>query len=192
MSKKLATIPTIVELELHWQAVFATRRRVWRFPARTTSSMRRACNQPAVYCWRIEWPRGRTREVYVGETENLLKRMRGVLSPCVEDNRRLHEYLGRAVEQGAEVTLEMLRFEPFVLNLCVISEEKLGNPHVRRLLESMAIVSEVTAGAKLLNRSRSLLQKQKEKFFPTFVKMGREEQERFLKYLRKREEREGV
>ena len=192
MSRKLATIPTIVELDLRWRAVYAAPRKLWRFPEKTTKSMRRGLNKPAIYCWRIEWPRGRPREVYVGETENLLKRLRGVLWPCVEDNHRLNEYLTKAVEEGAEVTLEVLGFEPFVLNMCVVNTDKLGNPHVRRLLESMAILSELTVDAKLLNRSKTLLQKRKEKFFPAFVKMGRAEQEKFLKFLRKTEARERV
>jgi len=132
------------------------------------------------------------REVYVGETECLLTRMRGVIWATVEENRGLQQRMLKASEEGAEISLEVLGFEPFVLNMCVINEDKLGNPYVRRLLENMAILSEVTLGSKLLNRSRTRLQREKEKFFPEFVKMDKEEQERFLKFLRKKEERERV
>lgn len=189
--RKLATIPTIVEIALSWHMADAAPGRPWRFPEKTTKYLRRACDVPAVYCWRVEWPgRGRGREVYVGETECLLRRLRGVLWPSVEENRWLNERLLKASAEGAEIWLETLGFAPFVLNGCVINHDKLGNPHVRRLLECMAILSEATMGSRLLNRSRTLLERQKDKFFPTFVKMDKQDQEKFLKWLREKEERE--
>jgi len=54
MSKRLATIPTIVEIGLRWRPVYAAPGKVWRFPEKTTKYLRRACIGPAVYCWRIE------------------------------------------------------------------------------------------------------------------------------------------
>ncbi len=161
--------------------------RPYRFPERTTKYLRRAYQGPGVYCWRVERPRVAS-VVYIGETERVERRLRGFLGPGqqMETNLRLNQMFKALAKGGAEITLEVLAFPAFEVNGYEVSMERLGSPHVRRLVESIAILSEMKMGSMVLNRGKELLERQKARLFPLVQQMEEGERKRFLKFLASR------
>jgi hypothetical protein len=149
----------VLDLGYRWDAVNGEGG-PYRFPEKITRSMRALYDGPAVYCWSVDWP-GRAPARYVGETENMIRRLRAFLQPgpTRETNWRLKQYLKAARARRVNVTLEVLRFEPFVVNGFKVTMRALTNPHVRRLLENLVILTEMQAWAEVLNRGTDLGEK---------------------------------
>ena len=158
--------------------------RPYRFPQKTTKYLRQRYQGPAVYCWRLDRPRVPS-VVYVGETDCVIRRLRGVLwaGRRGETNLRLNRMFQSLLAGGAEITLEVLSFEPFILNEYKVSMERLRNPYLRKLVESIAILTEARLGSMVLNWGRELVARQKVRLLPYVEQMEPEERRRFLKFV---------
>jgi hypothetical protein len=79
---------------------------------------------------------------YVGETDNLARRIQHYLRPgkSQKTNLRLKAYFDDAVSQKQQVELQTLVFAPFQVNKVQLSMELLGHTHVRRALENLVLV----------------------------------------------------
>lgn len=146
-----------LDIEMRWQPVYAAPRKPYRFPEKTTKYLHRRYTGPAVYCWRID-RRGMRTVVYVGETDNVLRRLRGLLWPSKKgelNNLRMGELFRALLTPGAQITLELLQFEPFAVNGYEITVHRMRNPYLRKLVESIAIVTEARLGSFVLNAGES-------------------------------------
>ena len=97
---------------------------------------------PAVYRWMVWTPGYGIHAYYVGETENLARRIQHCIRPgsSQKTNLRLKAYFDEAVNQKQQVELETLVFEPFQINKVQFSMELLGHTHIRRTLENLVLV----------------------------------------------------
>jgi len=158
----------------------------YRFPQKTTKFLRRRYVGPAVYCWRVDRP-GMRSVVYVGETDCVLRRLRGVLWPSykgAETNLRLGRLFRGLMGPGVQITLELLEFEPFVVNGYEVTMERLRNPYLRKLVENIAIVTEAQLGSIVLNAGRELVTREKARLVPLVASLEPAERQRFLKFLK--------
>ncbi len=158
----------------------------YRFPQKTTKFLRQRYQGPAVYCWRVDRP-GMRSVVYVGETDCVLRRLRGVLWPSkngAETNLRLGRLFRALLVPGAQITLELLEFEPFVVNGYDVSMERLLNPYLRKLVEDIAIVTEARLGSIVLNAGRELVTREKARLAPLVAELEAEDRQKFLKFLK--------
>ena len=114
--------------------------------------LRSSFSGPAIYRWVIEFS-GQSLKVYIGETEELGRRLYQYLNPgsTQHSNLRLREEFLLAKAQGQEVFLERLEFEPFTLNGVRVSVEELNRKYIRRLLEAL-ICLQLNEGVISLNR----------------------------------------
>jgi hypothetical protein len=98
--------------------------------------------RPAVYRWMVWTPGYGMHAYYVGETDNLARRVQQCVRPGKQQmtNLRLKECFDKAVNQKQQVQLETLVFEPFQINKVNFSMELLGHTHIRRILENLALV----------------------------------------------------
>ena len=157
----------------------------YRFPQKTTKFLRQRYQGPAVYCWRIDRPRVAS-AVYIGETDCVLRRLRGLLWPSnkgAETNLRLSRLFRSLLSAGTVITLELLSFEPFVVNGYEVSMERLRNPYLRKLVEDVAILTEAKMGSMVLNWGRELVSRQKARLFPLVEQLEGAERARFLKFM---------
>jgi len=76
--------------------------------------MRKEYSRPGVYRWARCLPNGRLEPLYVGETENLYKRLGDYLKPSTQTEHK--QALGDEKRQGFHVRFELLEFEPFEIN----------------------------------------------------------------------------
>jgi hypothetical protein len=97
---------------------------------------------PAVYRWMVSTPNDRIYAYYVGETDDLARRVHHCLHPgsTQRTNLRLKAYFDDAVSKGQRVELQTLVFEPFQVNEVKFTMESLAHTHIRRILENLALV----------------------------------------------------
>jgi hypothetical protein len=114
--------------------------------------------RPAVYRWMVWTPGYGIHAYYVGETDDLARRIHHCLRPgsTQRTNLRLKAHFDEALNKGQCVELQTLVFEPFQMNKVKFSMESLGHTHIRRILENLILVwmdAENLSGAPLiLNR----------------------------------------
>ncbi|MBZ5647487.1 MAG: hypothetical protein LAN37_09720 [Acidobacteriia bacterium] len=173
-----------LDIEMRWTPVLAGVGEPYRFPQKTTKYLRERYQGPAVYCWRLDRPRVPS-VVYVGETDCVIRRLRGVLwaGRRGETNLRLNRLFQSLLAEGADITLEVLSFEPFAVNGYEVSMERLRNPYLRKLVESIAILTEARMGSMVLNWGRELVMRQRLRLLPQVERMEPEERRRFLKFM---------
>jgi len=87
----------------------------YRFPDAISSYMKEHYRGPSVYRWFVWTPTQGISAFYVGETENLARRIQHYLKPGPKQatNLRLKKYFEEACQRGARVEVESLEFEPF-------------------------------------------------------------------------------
>jgi hypothetical protein len=117
-------------------------------------TLTRDCSRPAIYRWALFAPAIHPPvEAYIGETENLARRLRHYLrpGPSQHTNIRLRKHFLAQAEKGVRAELQVLQFQPFRLNSVVISETKLHNTSIRQMLEQFLIADHDAVNCALLN-----------------------------------------
>lgn len=117
--------------------------------------MKKQYCRPAVYRWMVWTPGFGIHAYYVGETDNLARRIQQCVRPGKQQptNLRLKAYFDEAVKQKQRVELQTLVFEPFQVNKVNFSMELLGHTHIRRILENLVLVwldAETSSGSPLI------------------------------------------
>ncbi len=173
-----------LDIELRWTPVLAGAGEPYRYPGKLSKYMRRTYDRPAIYCWRVEKP-GKPSAMYIGETEHVVRRLRAFLKPgpVLETNLRMQQYLMAAMEDQGDVLLKVLSFPPFVVNGFEVTMERLGNPHVRKLVEHIAVLTEIAQGSVVLNRGKDLKDKVDDRLIRRVPKMRSAEREKFFRML---------
>jgi hypothetical protein len=134
-----------------WDEVITKNGEVYQFPQPITCLVKEYSN-PAVYRWRIIDSEG-NEFYYIGETQDLLKRINGYLNPgpSQQTNKRIKASFLENIEVRNKIFLDVLRINQFVLNEVTFSPRNLKDKFFRKMIESMMIVFYASEGKKLLN-----------------------------------------
>ena len=146
------------EISFSWIAVQSSQSISYFFPAPVSSYIRSQYRRPAIYRWLIE--RDGKASTYIGETENLERRLYHYLKPgpSQKTNRRVREFLDEELAHGASIEFDVLCFEPFVINGREYSPEKLWEKEVRCFLENL-LITQLSSEVKKLNQLVSMPEK---------------------------------
>jgi len=128
-------------VDYKWVAVERLPGEPYLFPHKTTEHMKNRYSKPAIYRWGLYSASDKRSSIYVGETENLFKRVGGYLhpGPSQQTNLRLNVDFHSVVEQGRTVSLDQLDFSPFRINAVMMSPENLHDSFRRRMMEAFLI-----------------------------------------------------
>lgn len=137
-----------------WTAVENAPGVQYSFPEKMSRHFRECWDGPAIYRWVVfDQVPGDLRRLYVGEAEQLPRRVFGYLNPgpTQRTNQRLNELFQQELRNGHNITLEVLALDPFDLDGFPITVQDLADKQVRRLLEDTFVVYYSKAGYTLLN-----------------------------------------
>jgi len=125
----------------------------YRWGQPPSAYFRERWNQPAVYRWLINDGRPGTKRLYIGEADQLYRRVTYYLKPgpTQHTNIRLKRLFDEEREQGHTVHLEVLQFEPFSVAGNRVTVADLGSKMMRVLLEALFGVQFAKEGYTLLN-----------------------------------------
>jgi hypothetical protein len=126
----------------------------YQFPENISSHFRANWDGPAVYRWLVlHQEPGHLRQLYIGETELLPRRIYGYLNPgpSQRTNQRLKAKFEEELRNGYKVTLEVLSFDSFSFESISISMDDLTDKVVRRFLESLFTMYYSKSGYTVLN-----------------------------------------
>lgn len=146
------------EISFNWLAVQSSQGISYSFPAPVSKYLRQQYNKPAVYHWLIE--RNGKISIYLGETENLDRRLNHYLKPgpSQKTNRRIRKFLDEELSQDASIKFDVLSFDPFEINGREYSPEKLWEEEVRCFLENL-LITQLPPEIEKLNRVISVQEK---------------------------------
>jgi hypothetical protein len=148
----------ILDIKYHWSNVQITQGYNYQYPSELSGFMNTQYCRPAVYRWVVWAPTRGLSAFYIGETEDLARRIGQCLSPGKQQatNLRLKAYFDSSIARNELVELQTIEFEEFSINQVVFSMDKLAHAHIRRMLENLVLVwlhSDSSSGPPLvLNR----------------------------------------
>ena len=121
--------------------------------------------------------------VYIGEAENVCRRLAGYLAPGSKQqtNIRIKQGLDERKAAGAAVQFQLLEFSPFRINGVVASRETLTSSYIRKLVENLAIALCLQERIILLNRGTDLADKTLDKIFKLIPESRTEERNNFIR-----------
>lgn len=149
---------TDLEISFRWIPIQGLANAPYSFPQAVSLSLRKQYERPGIYRWRVE-REGRV-SVYIGETENIVRRLTQYLKPGSTQitNRRLRDRLDYELHSGARISFDILLFDPFSINGYLYSTADLGSQEIRCFIENL-LLSQLPRGTERLNRLDSLEQK---------------------------------
>jgi hypothetical protein len=119
------------------------------FPDKISPRFREKFAMPAVYRWRvmrdpIHWPKEQREKIYIGESEELTRRMQWVLTPhsaakATDTNRRLNAIFSKLASLGRKIVIDIADVEPFEINGIRFDQRDLGDRFKRRMLEHLLL-----------------------------------------------------
>lgn len=137
-----------------WVSVDSDSSDRYRFPDPLGSRIRKTWAGPAVYRWLVyrQQP-GDVKRVYIGETEQLPRRIDGYRNPgpTQQTNKRIRAEFESQMLSGLHIALDVLTFEPFTVFGTPITMTDLADKHVRVLLESIFVIHYSRNGYVVLN-----------------------------------------
>jgi len=124
-------------LQLQWQVLFKNINFL-RYPAVNKKKL----SQPGIYCWKV-FRNGIVEQLYIGETEDLGRRLRNYRRPGVSQktSKRLNRLLKKSISEGCKVNFELLNFNgiKFSDDLYIL-KENLTNKVCRLIVENLVIL----------------------------------------------------
>lgn len=149
-----ALISLAVNLNFVWEQVLSGPGQSYEFPHEVTPFMRREYRGPAIYRW-LAYARGigDRREIYIGEAENLCRRIYGYLQPGSKQqtNVRMNARFRALTSDGLHVTIQRLRIESLSMGEYEVGASDLFDKHVRVFVEHMLVAYYAKAGFALMN-----------------------------------------
>jgi hypothetical protein len=134
------------------------------FPGKITPQLQKEYAIPAVYRWRVmrdqtRWPNDLVEKIYIGEAEELTRRMQWVLTPFsaakgTDTSKRLNEIFSKLAAEGRKIVIDVADVDPFEINGIRFDKRDLGDRFKRRMLEAFLLVEAQTLpNFELLNVS---------------------------------------
>lgn len=141
-----------LDADYEWLAVTDELGEAYRFPT-PVGSVRGKHSGPAIYRWVSRRLDGTVESVYVGETDNLGRRIYGYLNPGPSQQTNLHmnAELKELVAGDHVITLERVRFESIRLGGVEIPTTSLADKHVRVMLEHALLLAAQAQGISTRN-----------------------------------------
>ena len=143
-----------VTMVFSWEQVLSTPGQCFEFPGETTRFMRNEYQGPAIYRWvAFEREVGDRKEVYIGEAENLCRRIAGYLQPGPSQptNLRLHARFQSMREEDVHVTIQRLQVQSLSLGEFSVSPADLYDKHTRVFIEHMLVTYYSKSGLTIMN-----------------------------------------
>jgi len=118
----------------------------------------------AIYRWGF-FKGVQLREAYFGETENLRQRVRGYLypGPTQATNKRMNALFCKAIADGLEVRLELLKIEPIRINQLDVCNQNLTNSFLRKMMENLVLADFDVVNHKLHNSCVNRIERRRQK-----------------------------
>ena len=143
-----------LQIESEWTPVLQDDRGPYRFPSPLPQRKAGPYAGPAVYRWLpfLVTP-GDIRQVYVGETDSLARRVNHYLKPGSrqQTNLRMRSRMDALLLEGKHVQLDVLRIECLQINGAVGPADALGDRELRRLVENWMVLVHRRNGFDVLN-----------------------------------------
>ena len=119
---------------------------------------------PAVYRWAV-YEKKILRKVYIGETENLRKRIDQYFNPgpSQSTNLRLNATFKKDNDAGLNVRLEMLHVAPTYLNNIYICDGNFSDQYVRKMMENFTLADSDATQYEILNATENPIERRKRK-----------------------------
>jgi hypothetical protein len=169
-----------LDIDCAWEPVISAPKTRYVYPHPVNKYIEEHYSKPVVYRWAFSKARHGSgpdtmrsaQAVYIGETENLARRLRGYLhpGPSQATNKRMKAYLDEELKLGAIIDLSILRFEDFHIIIDrekresrLVAEFRLGNPFIRKLMENFAVIAQEPVTCDILNKSMNPLERRREK-----------------------------
>jgi hypothetical protein len=169
-----------LDIDYQWLRVEGAPGTDYTYPQAVGKYIDEHYSKPAVYRWAFFEPerapspqeRQHPRAVYIGETENLAKRLRGYLHPGPSQmtNKRMKAYLDQELSLGTTIELSILRFEAFHIIIDrgrrgsrLVDEFRLSNPFIRKMMENFAAIVQDEVTCDILNKSMNPIKRREEK-----------------------------
>jgi hypothetical protein len=147
------------EIAFRWEDVESGPGEPYRFPDKPTRHMQKY-RVPGVYRWAIFRNDGTLEAVYVGEAEDLKRRLGDYLNPGNRHTAfRVNALLQDYQAQGLKIRLQSLLFDDFVINACGFECGNLSDPFARRAVENLAILDAFQLKCKVLNKGTDVIRK---------------------------------
>ena len=132
------------------------------FPQKMCPAFKEKYAVPAIYRWRVmrdtnRWPNDLVEKIYIGEAEELTRRIHWVLKPhsaakSTDTSKRLNALFTNLVAQGRKIVIDVADFDPFEINGIRFDKRDIGDRFKRRMLESYFLVeAEASPNFDLLN-----------------------------------------
>ena len=139
----------IINPKLEWQPVLKTNKTPFKYGDR--GFRKYLHNDPAIYRWRRESPDGTIKQVYIGETANLRKRVQ-----THSRGRKNDPYwVRRRFPKKGKIYLDTLKIEDFKINGIAFSQENLSCQYIRLVFENiMLCLAAEEENIEILNRRR--------------------------------------
>ena len=169
-----------LDIDCAWAPVISSPNTPYAYPRPVNEYIDENYSKAAVYRWAfVKGRHGSIPEamqppqaVYVGETENLARRLRGYLypGPSQATSKRMKAYLDEELKHGTLITLAILRFENFRIIIDrekrdsrLVAEFGLGNPFIRKLMENFAVIAHDPVTCDILNKSMNPIERRRAK-----------------------------
>ncbi len=148
------------EIAFKWEDMENKEGIPYRFPDDPTSYMKKY-RIPGVYRWVVFDPNAKLEAMYVGEAENLERRLKHYLKPGKSQatNLRMKALLDEYQSQKMDVRFQRVAFDDFVINACEFSVSALSDPFVRGVIENLAILEGSRNKCTVLNKGTDVTQK---------------------------------
>jgi len=154
-----------INVELKWVPLESEPGRPYFYPLAPTKHMKESCSQPGVYTWAVFGNEMDPRAVYIGEAEDLVKRLGGYLKPGnkQQTNLRIKQYLDEKLATASRIEFHKLEFSPFLVNGIEVNLDACHKSTIRRILENLAILEHERRLCTVMNRTADVKEKKRVK-----------------------------
>jgi hypothetical protein len=152
------------KISYRWLSVELENGVPFEFSESSLKIRRQLPQKPFVYRWAVY--RGDIlRKVYIGEGENLKKRVYRYFKPGTKPGTavRLNEILRKDIATGAKVRLEVLNIDPIYLNNVYLCDGTISDQYVRKMMESFTLADSDVTQHEILNATLNPIERRKRK-----------------------------
>jgi hypothetical protein len=155
---------SMVHIQYRWVPVEVGNGVPFEFCASGANSNSQLPQVPAVYHWAV-YEKKILRKVYIGEAENLRKRIGQYFNPgpTQSTNLRLNAILQKDNDAGLCVRLEVLQVVPTYLNDIYICDGRFSDQYVRKMMENLTLADSDVTQYEILNLTSNPLERRKRK-----------------------------
>ncbi len=161
----------IVDIQHGWVPVESSPGMLYRYPQTISEYMKEKYACLAVYRWAVY--RGDGHEpymVYVGEAENLVRRLQDYLRGTKPTAKRIKSRLDLVLEKGSRIEIHCLEFQPFHLLIDKARDEhelialhRLSNLFVRKMMENIGVLLHDARYCKILNKAPNPMERRRDR-----------------------------